>query len=143
MLLSELFNTTASFEVIKDSDHTFEVQTQLKKSVIIFTALTTGIAERGDSKNDWDVAFSSHDPTAKIGAYEFALTGNHESVQVLAFVREAMHQLIKKHDPSIITFSSKNDRAEIYKKMIDRFASQYKCEVNKNSGTTYFKMIRK
>lgn len=110
MLLTELFNSRLEKSVVKDTNDEYQIKAKIGSHEIMFFGY-------GHGDGEFSVSFDAIDTPM-----DFMFTRDHASIQVLAFVKECIEELVKKHNPSKIYFTAKGKRAVIYRKMIARFA---------------------
>lgn len=117
MKLFELFDTKVNYEVVTDTNNSFETQARIGSKIINFVAYL-------DYGSIWDVGFHYMNLNGKNISY--SMTNDNHQLEVLSFVKQSLLELIARYQPEEIVFTadkessedSKNSRARVYKKML-------------------------
>lgn len=139
MILQELLDTRfTDFKVNEDNASEYDAEAKIGDRTISFLATKENDLVDDDLKRRtmWLVEFSEQkEGPAKFASqgtrtyHTYKLTGSGKEFAVFAFVKQCMEKLIEKHHPEIIKFTAEKEdggnRAEVYEKMIKRFAKGY------------------
>ena len=130
MKLLELFNSKTDYKVHKDSDLYFHASAKIGNKDIEFYA-------DNEDRKGWWVSFGSGVKPGDGRQSFFDVTDDGYGAQVLAFVKRAFEDLVKRKDPAIITFSGAVGKDAIYQRMINRFVpkDKYRIETAKQTVT--------
>lgn len=121
MKLFELFNTSPTdVKVMRDTAVQYVSEALIGNHMITFAA---GLVSEGSkslmglqpSETGWWLDFGIHD-----GGYEYRKTKDGVPTKVLAFVKQQIEVLIKKHDPDALVFTAEEQRAQVYDRMLKK-----------------------
>lgn len=146
MKLTEILNKKVDYEVVKSTSDTFKTRATIGDREIVFTAYPV---EDGEGTESWEITFGEK---LKNGMTTFDQTGSGNELEVFSMVKDSIMEFINIYSPQTITFTAdkdnngaKNNRAELYSKLISKFkAPNY--EVDRKSlgqGADIFRIVRK
>jgi len=133
MILIELFDKAGSSIVKQDDGRLYRVQMNLNEKDFEF------VAEKITQSGSWKCDFGIVKPN---GTLSFSLTNDHNAIKILAFVRECMIQLIKKHHPMKIFIVAFGSRASTYEKMLKKYLHGYELSIRAGEALTKFTLTR-
>jgi hypothetical protein len=134
MKLLELFSSNVDYKVRTDTDQEFTA------SALIGTHQINFEAEYEKAEQGWWITFTA-------SGKGFAVTGDGQAPKVLAFVKRCIEDLLRKHDPEMISFSGAQGKHEVYKRMVQRFIPKDKYKITSRSdrsdGSVLFRVTKK
>ena len=138
MLINELFNSKAEYEVVRRETSEFGTEAMINGRKIEFDAVDNG-------EGVWEVAFAETKPGERS---TFNVTGSGAAIEVFNMVKASMTQFMQEYKPKVIQCSaSKSEkgsstRASLYKRVFKSF-SNYTLETEEKANKSYFELTRK
>jgi len=138
MKLNELLNKKVDYEVQINTHEDFVAVATIGGRNITFKA------EYRDTTDDWLINFAEVDEKKRA----YGKTGSGNELEVFAMVKDCILEVIKLRKPRQLRFSAsiengKDNRASLYRKLLDRFkVPGYEVNTKKSGESETFRIVR-
>jgi hypothetical protein len=147
MKLQELMDREIKYTIERDTDKTFMVKAVIENREILFSAAVHSAGEESGGHPYVYIEFSELRMSTRADGEIYPRrvydkTGNGGEMQVLSFISSMIKKTLAKFNPDMIRFGaekegSKDNRADLYKKLGTRLFKDYALSVNMSSDGEY------